>query len=100
MFSPPGGLPFLPLAVSTRLCLSCDVRNGSLHPQLGILSVQELNVRGHRCFLRLAQTLIEHALELKLGDSLLLLNLCSHLKQAIAGSDLQLARRVAAANDD
>jgi hypothetical protein len=54
----------------------------------------------HRCAGCLAESLVEYAFELELGNALVLQDLCSHLKQSIAGSDLHLTRRVSAANND
>jgi hypothetical protein len=81
-------------------CSSRDVADGSLHPQLGILSVQELNVERHRLASCLAESLVEDTLELELGNTLVFQDLCSHLEQSVTGSDLHLARRVSAADDD
>jgi hypothetical protein len=89
-----------PSAQSPATCSSRDVANGSLHPQLGILSVQELDVERHGLAGSLAESLVKDTLELELSNALVLQDLCSHLKQPVAGSDLHLARRVSAANND
>ena len=79
---------------------SRDIADRCLHPQLGILSVQELNVCRHGCASGLAESLVEDTLELELGNTLVFQDLRSHLKQTIAGPNLHLARRVSAANND
>lgn len=62
--------------------------------------MQHLNMPRHRRSLGLAQSLIKHALELELGNTLLLLDISPHLEQAVAGPRRDVARRVAAAHDD
>lgn len=62
--------------------------------------MQELDVCRHGCARGLAQSLVEDTLELELGNTLVLQDFCSHFKKSIAGSDLHLARRVSAANND
>lgn len=76
------------------------IPDGTLHPQLRVLPVQPLNVRRHRRPLRLAQTLVEDALELELGHALVRLDSDAHLEQAVRGSDVAFQRGVAASHND
>lgn len=62
--------------------------------------MRQLNVPRHRLALRLAQALIKHTLELKLGNALVLLDLGLHLEQPIASSNILDPRRVAAPHND
>lgn len=64
--------------------------------------MQPLQVRRHRTRIRvrLAQALIEAALQSKLDHALLPLDHGTHLEQPVGGADFADARRVAAAHDD
>lgn len=62
--------------------------------------MQELDVWWHGLASCLTKSLVEDALQLELSNTLGLLDLCSHLKQSIAGSDFYLARRITAAHND
>lgn len=62
--------------------------------------MQELDVRRHGLAGRLSKALVKHTLQLELSNALVFLDLCSHLEQPIARSDLHLARRVTAADND
>mgnify|MGYP006982989342 CR=1 FL=1 len=97
LFNPGIGLWFKASLISPYLQgpfsieLSRNIADGSLHPQLGILSVQELDVWRHGLASCLTESLVKDALQLELSNTLGLLDLCSHLKQSIAGSDFHLA---------
>ena len=82
------------------LPLQRNIRHRSLHPQLRIKLMQKENRRGHRRPIRLAYPIIKHAFQPKLRNPLFLLNLNTHLKQAIAFPDIGLQRRAATAHDD
>lgn len=62
--------------------------------------MQPLDVWRHRRALRLAQTLVEDALELELGHALVRLDSNAHLEQAVGGTDVAFQRGVAASNND
>ena len=57
-------------------------------------------MRRHRRPIRLPQALVKHTLQPELRNTLILLNLHAHLKQAVAGPHALFQRRPTAAYDD
>jgi len=62
--------------------------------------MQHLDMPRHRRSLGLPKSLVKHALELKLSNALVRLDIRPHLEQSVAGPGRDVARRVAAAHDD
>lgn len=77
------------------------LQHGRLHPQLGVLPVQPRHVRWHRrrVRLRLAQALVEAALQSELSHALFLLHNGAHFEQAVGWPDFANPGRITTAHD-
>lgn len=76
------------------------LQNTSLHPQLGVLPVQPLDMRGHGRRVSLAQALVEAAGQSELSHTLVPLDNSANLEQTVGGADVGLSGGITAADGD
>lgn len=76
------------------------LQDSSLHPELGILLVQPNHDRAHGRALRLAQALVEAALQGEFGLSFLLVHHRANFKQTVGGADTLFAWRGTTADNN
>ena len=76
------------------------LQNTSFHPQLGVLSMQPLDMRRHGRRVSLAQTLVEAAGQGELSYTLVPLNNSANLEQTVGGADVGLSGGITTADGD